>query len=680
MNVRHLIRAALAASMGLPAAHAVAASQAANPNEVLDEVVVFARGEALIGKAEAASEGAVGGADLSVRPLLRVAELLEVVPGLIAAQHSGSGKANQYFLRGFNLDHGTDFTTYVDDVPLNLRTHGHGQGYLDINGLIPESVDRIDYRKGTYRADVGDFSMAGSSFMTTVNRIDPFVAVEAGEYGWQRLAAGGAMPVGDGELIGLAQWKAYDGPWELPEDLQHVSGWTKYSRSTALGNLELTASGYRATWHPSEQIPERAVGTAACENEYCSLDDTAVGETLRWIASARLLGDGWRASLYGQYYDWHMLSNSTYDFQIDQFDRRWIGGGRFEQRFELSDSVSLTAGVEGRYDDIGNVGVEHTEGGQFLETIGRHKVTEGSLALYSEATWRPIDTLRLSAGLRGDYYDFDVTALQSGLSEGSKNDSVVSPKFGAAYTLNDHVELYGNWGKGFHSNDARGVVDSATPIVGLSKGEGQEVGARFEYGRFKITTTYWWLDLDSELKFVGDSNSVEPGAGTERRGYEVVAFWRPIDWLALDAVWTGSHARYVNSPGEDLVAGAVENAGELGISAVEDQWEASLRVRYLGRYPLTEGPIALDENQPDVLSVPRADPETTVNVRGAWKPGKFTVYAELLNVLGEHGKDVVYYYDAYVPGLDEVGTQRGGRMSRAEEPRTVRAGVSYKFK
>src|SRR5689334_133129 len=134
--------------------------------EPIQEVVIFARGENLIGKAAAASEGAVGGADLSVRPLLRVAELLEAVPGLIAAQHSGSGKANQYFLRGFNLDHGTDFTSYVDDVPWNFRTHGHGQGYLDVNGLIPEIVERIDYRKGTYRADTGDFSPAGAAFMT----------------------------------------------------------------------------------------------------------------------------------------------------------------------------------------------------------------------------------------------------------------------------------------------------------------------------------------------------------------------------------------------------------------------------------------------------------------------------------------------------------------------------------
>src|SRR6187397_1544904 len=191
MSVRYLIACVPALLACTPAV----------AGEVLEEVVVFARGEAMIGKADAASEGAIAGADLAVRPLLRVAELLEAVPGLIAAQHSGSGKANQYFLRGFNLDHGTDFTTYIDDVPMNLRSHGHGQGYLDVNGIIPELVDRVDYRKGPYRADVGDFSLAGASYLHTADRLEaPFISVESGQYGWQRLAGGGTFDAANGEL------------------------------------------------------------------------------------------------------------------------------------------------------------------------------------------------------------------------------------------------------------------------------------------------------------------------------------------------------------------------------------------------------------------------------------------------------------------------------------------------
>ena len=664
MNARKLALAAALVGAALPA---LVTTNAALAADTLEEVVVFARGEALIGQADAASEGAVGGADLSVRPLLRVAELLEVVPGLIAVQHSGSGKANQYFLRGFNLDHGTDFATYLDDVPLNLRSHGHGQGYLDVNGLIPEAIERIDYRKGTYRSDTGDFSMAGASFMTSAGRIEPFIAAESGGYGWRRLAAGSTAKVGEGTLTAVGQWKTYDGPWELPEDLEHQSAWAKYSLPIDAGRLELSLSGYHATWRPTEQIPERAIGTGVCEDAYCSLDSTATGETLRWIASARIVNEDWRASVYAQYYDWHMLSDSTYDFQINQFDRRWIGGGRYERSFKLSARASLTAGAEARYDDIGNVGLQHTEAGRFVQALGRHSVKESSLGVYTELSWRPVDALRLVGGLRGDIYDFDVTARLPGLDAGSETDSIASPKLAAAYTVNDHVELYANWGQGFHSNDARGIVNSTTPVKALSKGDGYEGGARFELGAFRFTATYWWLNLDSELKFVGDSNSVEPGPATERRGYELVAFWRPIPSIGIDAVWTGSHARYVNSPDGEYVAGAIENAGELGISVVQPRWEASLRVRRLGEYPLIE-----DDSQ-------RADPETTVNIRGAWKPGAFTVYAELLNVFDENGKDIVYWYATHVAGLDPVGEQIDGRVSRAEEPRTVRVGVKYSF-
>jgi outer membrane receptor protein involved in Fe transport len=639
------------------------------PDTVLEPIVVFARGENLVGRADAASEGAVGGADLSVRPLLRVAELLEVVPGLIAAQHSGSGKANQYFLRGFNLDHGTDFTTYIDDVPMNLRTHGHGQGYLDLNGLIPEIVERVDYRKGPYRADVGDFAMAGASYMKTVTEFDkPWLAVESGQYGWGRLAGGGNTPFAGGDLLTVAQLKTYDGPWELKENLKHESAYAKYTRSTGIGELQLSLSGYHATWRPTEQIPERAIGTAVCADQFCALDPTAVGETERWVSSMRLLGDDWRATIYGQYYDWHMYSNPTYDYQIKQFDRRWIAGGRFEKTYHPAPTFDLNLGTEDRYDDIGRVGLDHTDARLFIQNIGDYSVKEGSIALYSEGTWKPIDGVRVLGGLRADRYSFDVTARRVGLLSGAQDSALLSPKLGLAYALNSGLELYANWGRGFHSNDARGVAASALPVRGLVKGTGEEAGARFQFGRFTLTATYWWLDLDSELKFSGDSNSVVPGPATTRHGYELVGFWRPNSWLAFDAVWTGSHARYLNSPGAEFVPGAIESAGELGVSAVRAHWELSARLRYLGPYPLIED---------NSLT---ANGEIMINLRAAWKSGgHYTVYGELLNVLNDNGKDIVYFYAAHVEGLDPPNVEVDGRMSRAEEPRTLRFGLKYSF-
>ena len=662
------------AQQGQPAP---AAQPAAQPPDGLEEIVVFGRSLQLVGTAEAASEGTVAGADLLVRPMLRVAELLEAVPGMVAVQHSGSGKANQYFLRGFNLDHGTDFTTYVDGMPLNLRSHGHGQGYLDINGLLPETVARIDYRKGPYRADTGDFAMAGASFITTIDQLDaPFTALETGEEGWLRLAGGGTIELDDdATLTGLIEHKNYDGPWEQNEGLEHTSFWGKYRRPTDFGTMAVTFAGYDGNWHPTEQIPERAIGTSVCADAFCALDPTADGDTERFIAGVQLDGDVWRASAYAQHYDWFMQANPTYDAQINQFDKRWTTGGRYERTVHESDKVTVSVGGELRYDDIGNVGLDEFDGGEFVANISQNAIQETSLGAFIEANFAATDRLRFLTGVRADYYDFDVTAKSAGSFEGTATDSRASPKIGVAYALTNNVEIYGNWGEGFHSNDARGVVNPVEPVAGMAPGTGYETGARFELGAVKLTSSYWWLNLDSELIFVGDSNSVEPRGGSRREGYELTAFWQPVDWLGIDAVYTGSRARYVDNVEGPRIEGSLEHAGQLGFSAIKNRWEASLRVRYMGEYALVP-----DNSQ-------RAEAETSIGVRGAYKLGKATVYAELLNLLDEAGKDIAYWYPAYVEGLDPPGltsedidcSVTNCRMSRAEEPRTLRVGVKFEF-
>ncbi|MCZ8172362.1 MAG: TonB-dependent receptor plug domain-containing protein, partial [Brevundimonas sp.] len=276
-------------------------------------IVVFGRGEERIGLAHAASEGSLSGADLLVRPLLRTAELLEAVPGMVAAQHSGSGKANQYFLRGFNLDHGSDFTTYIDGVQMNLRSHGHGHGYLDLNGFIPELVKREDYRKGPYRADTGDFSMAGAAFITTIDRIEtPWVAGERGSFGGLAFSAGGTVSgLGAGDLTLIGDFKSYDGPWAQKERLRHFAGFAKYVVPTDKGSLAFSLQAYRGTWRPTEQIPERIIGSSVCPDVFCSPDPTAAGETARYIANLRYISPGLSGNIYAQHYNWRMSSNPT---------------------------------------------------------------------------------------------------------------------------------------------------------------------------------------------------------------------------------------------------------------------------------------------------------------------------------------------------------------------------------
>jgi len=309
--------------------------------------------------------------------------------------------------------------------------------------------------------------------------------------------------------------------------------------------------------------------------------------------------------------------------------------------------------------------VHLTDQRSFVDTLGTFAINETSLSGFGESTWQPVMGLRLVGGLRGDWYDFNVEARDAVGYDGSDTDAMVSPRFLAAWQLNDTIELYANWGRGFHSNDARGVVNPVDPVPGLVRGTGKEIGARYQLDEFQFTATYWWLDLDSELKFIGDSNSVEPSEASKRHGLELVAFWRPYEWLALDASYTISNARYLNSPGAHYVPGAFESAGQIGVALVQDEWEAAVRLRHLGPYPLIEDNSVRD------------DGSTIVNLRAAWKPGAWEIYGEVLNLFDSRAKDIAYYYESYLPAINVAPTE--GRVSRVVEPITFRVGARYNF-
>jgi outer membrane receptor protein involved in Fe transport len=644
-----------------------------------DTIVVYGRGERRIGIAGAASEGGVAGADIEIRPLLRPGELLEATPGLIATQHSGGGKANQFFLRGFNLDHGTDFSLYIDDMPMNFRTHGHGQGYLDVNGLIPETVERVDYRKGPYRADRGDFSFVGSASITTRDKIDPFVTVEGGSYNYWRFVGGGTVPLsGDASLTVVGQAKFYDGPWELPEDLDAYAGFAKFhSPLGETGELQVSLNLYSATWAPTEQLPERVVGTPLCADRFCSLDKTLRGKADRQILTVNYHDEDWRITGWAQHNDWSLLNNFTFLLddpvngdQRRQFEERWSWGGRIERNFEFSDTFSLSVGTELREDTLAPVGLDHTIEGMIDFTYGSFDVKETSASLYAEATWTPIERLMVIGGIRNDWYRFRTEAVEGATSwSGVVKDDSFAPKIGVNYEVADGLALYANYGEGFHSNDARGVTNPDDPAPGLVEGDMEEVGFRVEKGGLIFTGVYWWSSIESELIYVGDSGAVEPSDPGVRHGYELTAFWKPNSWLAVDGVWTGSTARYAGLPeGENYVPGALESSGELGISALFKGWNAAARMRYLGPHPLIE-----DNSE-------RGEPTLLVNFRAAWTPSfidGFELYGEVLNVFDSEDDDIDYFYATRFPGEPADGIE--GRNSRIVEPRQFRIGVKKSF-
>lgn len=639
----------------------------------VEQIIVFGRAEQRIGKAEAATEGALAGADLTVRPILRTAEVLEAVPGLIVTQHAGSGKANQYFLRGYNLDHGTDFGLTIDGVPMNFRTHGHGPGYLDLNGLIPETVERIDYRKGAYRADIGDFNLVGGGTIATKSTFEhPFVVGEYGAFDWKRLVAGGSFSALGGDVLLTGMAKTYNGPWAKPEGTKAFSTYEKYTRMTGLGQVSLSLATYQSTWDPTEQIADRAVGTLVAD-AFGSLDPHLHGRTRREILALQLDGEAWKGSLYAQHYNWRMNSNSTYFLdnpvegdEIEQAERLYTYGYRLERLVQAGEKLTLRLGSEGRYDDIGKVALFHTINGRRVSTTAQFTANEASAAIYAEVNWKPINKLSIFGGLRTDAYHFQTKPLGGASWAGTVSDHIVLPKVGLSYELAEGIAVYANWGQGFHSNDARAVTNPDTPAPGLIKGVGHEFGARYERHGLVASVAYWWMENRSELLFSGDANTVEPAGASERHGYELTAFWRPLPGLAVDALWTWSHARFKDDPTAAFIPGALKNSGEFGVAYIRPLWNFSGRIRYMGRYPLIE-----DNSQV-------APPTTVVNFKVAVTPGRYEMFAELLNAFNSKDQDIEYWYQSYLPAIDRHGPVYG-LHSRIVEPRMVRVGMKVNF-
>ncbi|MEM1057151.1 MAG: TonB-dependent receptor [Bacteroidota bacterium] len=652
----------------------------------LTAVTVVGRAANLVGVAGAASEGRVGQTELAPRPLLRVGEVLETIPGAVVTQHSGSGKANQYFLRGFNLDHGTDFAASVAGVPINLPTHAHGQGYLDLGFLIPELIDEIAFEKGPLNAAAGNFSTAGRAEIQLVRRLDEGIAMgRLGDDNSAEALVANSATVGGGDLLLGLRTRYTDGPWVNPENGTLASAVASFATGTEADGLTLTAMGYFTDWDATDQIPSRAVPEQV--SRLGAIDPTNGGTTGRYTLAAdwrtaQASGSQTRVQAYGAIYHLDLFSNFTYFLddptrgdQFEQRDRRVYGGASVEQTWRPSALRSaLTLGADFRHDQILGVGLYRTDARERIGTIREDDVAETSLGAYLQAETRWTDWARSTLGLRADAFRFDVTS-DLAVNSGTETALLASPKARLVFGPWADTEVYLGGGLGFHSNDARGTtirVDPATgasvnPVDPLVRTRGAEIGVRtVAVPGLQSTVSLWTVGLDSELVFVGDAGGTEASDASLHTGVEIASFYRATDWLrlALDVALTRSRftegdpdARRIENSVGRVISGGVYAGGDAGPLA-------SLQLRHFGPRPLTgDGSIT-------------SDAATLVNARVGYGIGRVALALDVLNVLNSEAADVSYFYESRLPG---EATAVEDVHFHPVPPRTARASAIWRF-
>ena len=580
-------------------------------DDLIQRVLVEGSRNSQIGIADSASAGSIDQKALAARTTYRPGEVLEAVPGLVVSQHSGEGKANQFYLRGFNLDHGTDLATFVDDMPVNQRSHAHGQGWTDLNFLMPELVSRLDYQKGPYSARGGDFASAGAAQVGYVNRlVRDVLSVTAGQDGYARVAVAGSPELGAGNLLYALEVLHNDGPFTNAMDYRKVNGVLRYSQGYANNGWSVTAMGYQSSWNSTDQIPQRAVSDGAL-GRFDAVDATDGGAAKRFSLSGV-----WRqtnadaASKVSAYIIRNQLalySNFTYFMddpvngdQFAQPDRRVTSGINASHTWHThvhGHTSDWTIGAQLQNDNIFN-GLYSTRARDIVSTTREDHIVETSLGTYVENMTRWTDWLRTTAGVRTNQYRFDV---QSGLAanSGTSNAHITSPSLNVILGPWQDTEFYANIGNGFHSNDARGTVTTVDPktgdatgrVPGLVRSQGMEIGLRTEIvPTMQTALSLYRLDFDSELTFVGDAGTTEAGRPSRRTGIEFSNYWKVAKWLSIDFDAAFARARSRGSdPGGNFIPGAVEGVGQLAFTVDRvGPWNGALRLRYFGPRPLIE--------------------------------------------------------------------------------------------
>ena len=642
-----------------------------------------------VGTSDAASQGVIT-TDLIVnRPALRTGELLEFVPGMIVTQHSGDGKANQYFLRGFNLDHGTDFATFVDGMPVNMRTHAHGHGYSDLNFLIPELVQRIDYKKGPYFAGEGDFASAGAARIRLMDKLPQGTAsLSMGQHGYTRGVLADSFAAMQGTLLYGLELNRNDGPWDSPERVRKYSGVLRYSQGTQDDGFNVTAMAYKNSWNSTDQIPLRAVESGQV-GRYGALDPSDGGDTSRYsLAYAMRKRSDNRLFEFDAYMirsQLDLYSNFTYFLadpelgdEFQQSERRTVAGVNTSVSWqtELAGfAMRNKLGVQARHDKLSPVGLYGTQDRVRHGTVREDRVREGSVGLYAENSTQWLPWLRSVAGVRHDAYRFNVASSIEGNS-GKANDGITSPKLSLIFGPWSKTEFFANYGKGFHSNDARGTTQTrlpdgtaSSPVTPLVPTKGMELGARTEWlPGLQSSLALWRLDIDSELLFVGDAGETEPSRASRRHGIEWNNHYIAAPWLLFDLDLAASRSRYTQSdPAGNFIPGSIDKVASFGVTLTDQgPWSAAFQLRYFGPRPLVEDNSV------------RSASTTLAYARLGYQLNRQTrVSLDVFNLFDKRASDIDYYYASRLPG--EVAEGVEDRHFHPVEPRSVRLSLAYAF-
>ncbi len=551
--------------------------------------------------------------DQQLRPTNSAQDLLKLVPGLFIAQHAGGGKAEQIFLRGFDCDHGTDFSVNIDGMPVNMVSHAHGQGYADFHFVIPETIDKLKVYKGTYNAAYGDFATSGAGEFSTKNNIGKsMVKMEYGQFDTYRAMA----------MIDLLQGKhlftklnenfyvagEYNYSNSFLENKQHFYRYNifaKYSGQLNDNNfLSLSVSTFSSKWDASGQIPTRAVNNGDI-SRFGSLDPTEGGNTGRTNANLALTtslknGGLIKNQAFYSYYDFNLYSNFTFflhdSVNGDQINQKENGRNIYGYKFSYEKNSNIgaktlktTVGVGTRIDE-GIVSLMHSVKRTILDTISVGHLFEQNINAYLDETLYLTEKFSVNAAIRFDYFNFQFKNFKYDSLSGSKQVPKVSPKLNLYYDASPNVQFFAHAGYGFHSNDARSVVLKGNQ-TNLPTALGYEAGSTFKLGKkILVNAALWGLDLESELVYVGDEAIVKITGATRRLGTDLSMRFQLTNILFADFDINYNHGRYINLPkGENYIPLAPSLTSTGGLSLKQTKGiNAGLRYRYLNSRPANE--------------------------------------------------------------------------------------------